>query len=59
MHDIEVKVRLTEADADLLKAIANREGLPRAVLARMLIKKELRQLGFHTTAREAVNGRPG
>ena len=41
LHDIEIKVRLNESDADLLSAIARREGFPKAVLARMLIKRQL------------------
>ena len=44
LHDVEIKVRLTNADADLLAAIARREGVAKAALARMLIKRQLRRL---------------
>jgi len=44
LHDIEIKVRLTEEEADLLAAIARREGLARASLARQLIKRQLRRI---------------
>lgn len=40
-HEIEIKVRLTEADARVLLAIARREGIPPAVLARSMIKHRL------------------
>lgn len=40
-HDREVKVRLTETDADLLMAVARKLGIPPAVLARSLIKQNL------------------
>jgi len=40
-HDCEVKVRLTETDDQLLKAVARKLGMPPAVLARTLIKQNL------------------
>lgn len=40
-HDREVKVRLTETDEQLLKAVARKLGIPPAVLARSLIKQNL------------------
>ena len=36
-HDCETKIRLTEADHDLLLALARKQDIPPAVLARALI----------------------
>ncbi|MBU2766104.1 hypothetical protein HAP94_07835 [Acidithiobacillus ferrivorans] len=41
LHDVEIKVRLTEEDAAMIKAIAKREGLKPAAFARLLLKKQL------------------
>ncbi len=50
LHQIEIKVRLTSADADLLAAIARREGVAKASLARMMIKRQLRRIAQPTPA---------
>jgi hypothetical protein len=50
LHDIEVKIRLTENDASVLTAIARREGIPVATLARQLVKRQLRRMGQPTPA---------
>lgn len=44
LHDVEMKLRLTEADAAVIRAIAEREGIKPAALARMLLKKQLRKI---------------
>ena len=44
LHVVEIKVRLTDEDADLLAAIARREGVAKASLARMMIKRQLRRI---------------
>lgn len=40
-HDAELKIRLTEADMAFLTRLAKDNGLPPAVLARLLIKRGL------------------
>lgn len=58
MHVIEIKVRLTESDAEFLKQLANRNDLPTAVLARMLIVRGLSQNSEGKLSRGAeINGR--
>lgn len=48
LHTEEVKVRLKEKDRDLLEAIARREDVPPAVIARRLIVQYLsRQQSEH------------
>ena len=49
LHDREIKIRLTDRDADLLQAIANREHVPVAVLARMLLMRQLNKLPTRET----------
>ena len=59
IHDIEFKIRLTEADADLLVAIARREGIPPAVLGRMFVKRQMRlMLREEPTPAGEADGRP-
>ena len=43
LHDREIKVRLTDRDAAFLQQLAERNGVPLAVLARMLILRSLQQ----------------
>ncbi len=43
LHDREIKVRLTDRDAAFLQQLAVRNGVPVAVLARMLIIRGLNQ----------------
>ena len=43
-HNIEVKVRLAKRDAEMLRAIAARADMPRAVLARIMIVRALEKI---------------
>lgn len=43
LHDREIKVRLTDRDKAFLQQLAARNGVPVAVLARMLILRGLTQ----------------
>jgi predicted DNA binding CopG/RHH family protein len=55
-HDHEIKVRLTSDDMAFLCQLASRNGLPPAVLARLLIKRALNQ-GAITTGKVAEEKR--
>jgi len=44
LHVAEVKVRLVPDDAALLRALARRGDMPPAVLARVMLRRELRRL---------------
>lgn len=44
MHDHELKVRLTKADMDVVRAIAAKQGMPAAVLARVYLKRALSEM---------------
>ena len=41
-HICELKVRLVEADFELLEAISKKSGIPKAVIARALIREHLK-----------------
>ena len=41
VHDREIKIRLTDTDADLLMATARKLGIPPAVLARSIVKQAM------------------
>lgn len=41
VHDAEIKVRLTEDDAELVKLLARRLGIPPAVYLRSIVKQAL------------------
>lgn len=41
VHDREIKIRLTDADANLLIATARKLGIPPAVLARSIVKQAI------------------
>lgn len=41
VHDAEIKVRLTEDDAELVKLLARKLGIPPAVYLRSLVKQAL------------------
>ena len=44
LHDVVLKVRLTETDAATLRAIAEQKGLKLATLARVLLKKQIHSI---------------
>jgi hypothetical protein len=56
-HVDEIKVRLTEKDAELLRVLAWRKDVPVAVLARSLIVAELSRMGSSVDASQPI-GRP-
>lgn len=41
VHDREIKIRLTDTDANLLIATARKLGIPPAVLARSIVKQAI------------------
>jgi predicted DNA binding CopG/RHH family protein len=41
LHEAEIKVRLTEDDAELVKLLARRLGIPPAVYLRSIVKQAL------------------
>lgn len=57
LHEIEVKVRLTEKQARLLEALADYHDIPRAVIARKLIHEGISRTAFganHTAQHDAA-----
>lgn len=57
LHEVEVKVRLTEKQARLLEALADYHDIPRAVIARKLIHEGIARTGFavnHTPQHDAA-----
>jgi len=60
MHDIEIKVRLSDRDATLLRNRAKWMGIPVSALARVMVKQGLRrqtaQGGFENGMLEAPAG---
>lgn len=60
MHDIEIKLRLSDTDAGLLRALARRMGLPTAVLARAIVRQALHRpvVQPESCTPELRNGRP-
>lgn len=47
LHDVEIKVWVTEQDADLLRAMARRSGLKLSPLVRSMIRKQLNRFRLH------------
>ncbi|MEA3413163.1 MAG: hypothetical protein U9R74_16710 [Pseudomonadota bacterium] len=60
MHDIEVKLRLSDNDAGLLRALARRMGLPAAALARTIVLQALHRpvVQPESGTPESQDGRP-
>jgi len=60
MHDHEVKVRLTDTDAGLLRAMARRMGIPTAALGRAILRQALHRpvAGNESGTVQIENGRP-
>jgi len=50
LHVAEVKVRLVPDDAALLRALARRGDMPPAVLARVMLRRELHRVSQHGAA---------
>ena len=57
LHNQEIKVRLTETDAAMLKQLAARNGLKPAAVARMFILRALAPAMSVSHAAMAENGR--
>ena len=55
-HTEEFKIRLTEDDAELLRALAKRRGVPAAVVARAWLREHLQGLRY-TLPEPRQNGR--
>ena len=60
MHDAEVKIRLTDKDVGLLRALARRMGIPTAVLARSIVRQALHRpvVQPESGTPESRDGRP-
>lgn len=60
MHDHEVKVRLTDTDAGLLRAKARRMDIPTAATGRAILRQALNRpvAGIESGTRKGENGRP-
>lgn len=58
VHDAEIKVRLTEDDAELVRRLARRLGIPPAVYLRSIVKQVLNAGCATSVSHTAVTGRP-
>lgn len=59
LHEVQMKVRLTESDYELLDVLSRRKGIPKAALARSFIKRSLMGLSYESSSiqKSAMVGR--